>query len=229
MRSCPMKVPRQAAPAVSDSARVLSIPKLPSRVPDLRRDAAHAAPQAESRDSFAVTALADLTDRSLHATAAHFTAGLSPAALAQAYLDWATHLANAPGKRMQLVDKALRKGLRFANYAGRCAMGGGTAECCIEPLPQDRRFAGEAWHRWPYNFIHQAFLLNQQWWHNATTGIRGISRQHEDMVEFMSRQILDMVSPSNFLATNPDVLRVTAATGGMNPVNGLKNLAEDWE
>ena len=69
--------------------------------------------------------------------------GLSPAALAQAYLDWATHLANAPGKRMQLVDKALRKAVRFANYAGRCAMGGGTAECCIEPLPQDRRFAGE--------------------------------------------------------------------------------------
>jgi polyhydroxyalkanoate synthase len=148
-----------------------------------------------------VTALADFTDRSLHATAAYFTAGFSPAALAQAYLDWATHLANAPGKRMQLVDKALRKGLRFANYAGRCAMGGGRVERCIEPFPQDRRFAGEDWHRWPYNFIHQAFLLNQQWWHNATTGIRGISRQHEDVVEFMSRQILDMISPSNFLPT----------------------------
>ena len=44
--------------------------------------------------------------------------GLSPAALAQAYLDWATHLANAPGKRMRLVDKAVRKAVRFANYAG---------------------------------------------------------------------------------------------------------------
>jgi polyhydroxyalkanoate synthase len=187
-------------------------------------------PELADRDDLAVTALADFTDRSLHAAAAHFTAGLSPAALAQAYLDWATHLANAPGKRMQLVDKALRKAVRFADYAGRCcASGGGTAECCIEPLPQDRRFAGEDWHRWPYNLIHQAFLLNQQWWHNATTGIRGISRQHEDLVEFMSRQILDMVSPSNFLATNPDVLRVTAATGGMNLVSGLKNLAEDWE
>jgi polyhydroxyalkanoate synthase len=187
-------------------------------------------PELADRDDLAVTALADFTDRSLHAAAAHFTAGLSPAALAQAYLDWATHLANAPGKRMQLVDKALRKAVRFADYAGRCcASGGGTADCCIEPLPQDRRFAGEDWHRWPYNLIHQAFLLNQQWRHNATTGIRGISRQHEDLVEFMSRQILDMVSPSNFLATNPDVLRVTAATGGMNLVSGLKNLAEDWE
>jgi polyhydroxyalkanoate synthase subunit PhaC len=229
-----MNVPRQAAtaPAVSagDGAHVLSIPKPPARIATaLTADTAPAVIGSTDRDSFAVTAIADLTDRSLHATMAHFTAGLSPAALTEAYLDWATHLANAPGKRMQLLDKAFRKAVRFANYAGRCASEGEKAECCIEPLPQDRRFAGEDWHRWPYNFIHQAFLLNQQWWHNATTGIRGISRQHEDMVEFMSRQILDMVSPSNFLPTNPEVLRVTAAKGGMNLVSGLKNLAEDWE
>ena len=229
-----MNVPRSTVqpPAISagDGARVLSILKSSQRAAaSLARQATSAAPQAKDRDSFAVTALADITDRSLHATVARFTGGLSPAALAVAYLDWATHLANAPGKRMQLADKAMRKAVRLATYVGRCAAAGGTAERCIEPLPQDRRFTGEDWHRWPYNFIHQAFLLNQQWWHNATTGIRGISRQHEDMVEFTSRQILDMVSPSNFLATNPEVLRVTAAKGGMNLVSGLKNLAEDWE
>jgi polyhydroxyalkanoate synthase subunit PhaC len=231
-----MNVLRPAAttPALSlvDGARapVPSISKSPPQpAADLAGDALRAATPAKERDSLAVTALADLTDRSLHAAVAHFTAGLSPAALAQAYLDWATHLVNAPGKRMQLVDKAVRKAVRFANYAGRCATQGGEAECCIEPLPQDRRFSGEDWRHWPYNFIHQAFLLNQQWWHNATTGIRGISKQHEDMVEFMSRQFLDMVSPSNFLPTNPEVLRATAAKGGMNLVSGLKNFAEDWE
>src|SRR5689334_4883445 len=55
------------------------------------------------RDSYAVTAIADITDRSLHAALARFTAGLSPAAMAHAYLDWATHLAYAPGKRLQLL------------------------------------------------------------------------------------------------------------------------------
>ena len=181
------------------------------------------------RDSYAVTAIADITDRSLHAAIARFTNGLSPAALAHAYLDWATHLAYSPGKQLQLVDKAMRKAVRFVNYACRCAMEGGKTDLCIAPLPQDKRFVGEEWQKWPYNFIYQSFLLNQQWWHNATTGLRGISKRHEDMVEFGARQILDMVSPSNFPLTNPEILRQTFSKAGMNLVSGFQNLMEDWE
>ena len=108
-------------------------------------------------------------------------------------------------------------------------MAGHEAPCCIEPLPQDKRFIGEDWQKWPYNLMHQAFLLNQQWWHNATTGVRGVTKQHESMVEFASRQILDMFSPSNFILTNPEVLQHTFKKGGMNLVRGLQNLIEDWE
>ncbi len=188
-----------------------------------------AAPEPEDRDSYTVTAFADLTDRSLHATVARLTGGLSPAALTLAYWDWATHLAQAPGKRTQLVDKALRKAIRFARYAQSCAMAGGSAEVCIEPLPQDRRFAGEEWRKWPFNCIYQGFLLQQQWWHNATTGLRGVSKHHADMAEFMSRQLLDMVAPSNFPLTNPEILWRTMASGGLNLATGLQNFIEDWE
>lgn len=183
----------------------------------------------QDRDSYAATAMGDIIDRSMHAAVARFTAGLSPAALIHAYLHWATHLADAPGKRLQLVDKAMRKMVRFANYATRYAMTGGKTECCIEALPQDKRFAAEAWQRWPYNFVYQGFLLQQQWWHNATTGVRGLSRQHENIVEFASRQMLDMVSPSNFLLTNPEVLSHTVRTGGSNLLRGWQNFTQDWE
>ena len=183
----------------------------------------------EGRDSYAVTAIADIIDRSLHATTARLTFGLSPAALSKAYFDWATHLAVSPGKRLQLLDKATRKTIRFANYAFHAAAQGGTTSCCIEPLPQDHRFEGDDWQKPPYNFMYQAFLLQQQWWHNATTGVRGVSKHHENIVEFVSRQLLDMVSPSNFLATNPEVLRRTISKGGMNLVAGWRNFVEDWE
>ena len=185
--------------------------------------------KGDERDSYSVTALADITDRSLHAALARFSGGLSPASLALAFWDWAAHIANAPGKRLQLLDKAARKSLRFGNYAYRYAVEGAGAEPCIEPLPQDHRFRSDEWHKWPFNFLYQGFLLQQQWWHNATTGLRGVSRHHEDVVAFVSRQLLDMASPSNFLATNPEVLRHTLSTGGLNLVRGAQNLLEDFE
>jgi polyhydroxyalkanoate synthase len=187
------------------------------------------APGLDERDPYAITAMAEIIDRSLHATTARFTAGLSPAAFAAAYWDWATHLAYSPGKRMLLADKAARKAVRLSNYACRCAVPNDGSKPCIEPLPQDRRFAGEAWRQFPYNMIYQGFLLTQQWWHNATTGVGGVTRQHEMLVEFTTRQILDMMSPSNFLPTNPELLQRTIKEGGMNFARGAQNFLEDFE
>ncbi len=171
----------------------------------------------------------DTLDRSLHAAAARFTGGLSPAALVAAYMDWATHLAVSPGKQMQLVDKAMRKSIRLAGQMASQTTAAGRAGPCIEPLPQDHRFAGEAWQKWPYNMYYQSFLLQQQWWHNATKGVRGVTKQHENVVEFAARQILDMFAPSNFLLTNPELQQKTLEQGGMNFVRGAQNFAQDWE
>lgn len=181
------------------------------------------------RESYSSIVLGDVVDRSINAAVARFTAGLSPAAMAEAYMDWAMHLAASPGKRMQLLEKAMRKSLRATHFALDCLMRGGATCPCIEPLPQDKRFKGTAWQHWPYSFIYQSFLLQQQWWHNATMGVRGVSRQHEAMVEFGARQVLDMLSPSNFLLTNPELIEHTFRTGGMNFVQGAQNLLEDWE
>ena len=167
-------------------------------------------------------------DRMLFAQLGRFTLGLSPAALILAYLDWLVHLAFAPGKQTELVEKSLRKMLAFAVYARQVASEPNTPPC-IEPLPQDKRFAGPEWQRWPFNLHYQAFLLMQQWWHNATTGIHGMSSRSEEIVSFAGRQVLDVFSPSNIPVLNPEVLKATAEQGGLNLARGIKNFVEDWE
>ncbi len=168
----------------------------------------------------------DNIDRMLHALMGQLTQGISPNSLALAWMDWALHLAQSPGKWGRLVEKAINKDLRWLGYATRVAMGL-PAEPCIEPLPQDRRFRSPGWQRWPYNLMQQAFLLNQQWWYNATTGIDGVTGHHEQVVSFVARQLLDLISPVNFVATNPDVTAAALAESGANFVRGAVNLAED--
>lgn len=216
------------SPALKDIVRLTFDDLKPARTPD-RADAIH--PQRwdrADRDSFAATAFADVLDRSTRATTARFTGGLSVAALSLAWWDWALHLATSPGKQLQLVEKAWHKQGRLATHVVTCLMHPGPHQHCIEPLPQDRRFAGEAWQTWPFAMIYQSFLLQQQWWHNATTGVRGVTAQHENVVSFAARQTLDMMSPSNFIWTNPEVLEATMRAGGMNLVRGANNFVEDW-
>ena len=167
-------------------------------------------------------------DRLYHAWLGRMTLNLSPAALILSYLDWLVHLGVSPGKQLQLVDKAIRKTQRGLAYSLRSGMDP-QAPACIEPLPQDRRFSGEEWRQWPYNLIAQSFLNTQQWWYNATTGISGVSRQHEAAAEFGARQVLDTFSPTNFIATNPRLLQATLAQGGANLYRGWRNFLEDTQ
>ncbi len=193
---------------------------------DLEPPAVRAEP---AREFHGFSGLSEITDRALHAALARFTMGLSPASLASAQLDWLVHVLTSPGKRFQLADKAMRKLLRFQTYAWHGMLQPGSVPPVIEPLPQDRRFRGDAWQHFPYNLIHQGFLLQQQWWHNATSGVRGVTSHHEAMVEFGARQWLDVFSPANFLATNPELQQRTLETGGRNFVDGFQHFVEDWE
>lgn len=186
-------------------------------------------PRPTIYDIDASAVFGEALDQSLNYLVSRFTLGLSPAALAEAYFDWLIHLASAPGKRMQLTEKAIRKIARLARYTATCFMNPKGEPPCIEPLPNDPRFRAEEWQQWPFNVIHQAFLLNQQWWHNATTGVRGVTKQHEREIEFATRQILDVFSPSNFFWTNPEVLHKTASEGGQNLIRGFLNFVDDWQ
>ena len=166
-------------------------------------------------------------NHAVQASVARLTRGLSPAALMGAWFDWATHIAAAPGKQLQLADKATGKLRRHIRLAIDSALTGDKAKPCIAPLPQDTRFKADAWQTRPFNTIYQGFLLQQQWWHNAFTGVPGVTAQHERALQFLARQMLDSVSPSNFLWTNPEVLEKTRETNGLNLIRGMQNQLQD--
>lgn len=166
-------------------------------------------------------------DRLSHALLAAFTTGISPISLLQAWQDWLLHLSLSPGKQGEVCAKAVEKVARLNDFLFRCGLGMGTAAPTIMPLPQDRRFQHQAWQAFPFNAMQQAFLLSQQWWHNATTGFPGVTRKHERLVEFYSRQILDTISPSNWPVLNPEVIDKTVRENGTNFVSGANNLVDD--
>jgi len=166
-------------------------------------------------------------DRLVQAWQARFTGGLSPASLELAYFDWLLHLGNTPGKQAHLAEQAWHDALRFATYLAHSA--DSQTVPCLEPQPMDQRFANADWQHWPFNFLAQSFLLTESWWQSATTGIPGVSHHHEDVVSFSARQWLDMMAPSNFVLTNPEVLQATLAQVGDNLLRGMRDFMEDWQ
>lgn len=142
--------------------------------------------------------------------------GISPSSVSLAYADWAAHLMASPSRQAQLWQSALHKVLQWSQYGKQAG----------QPL-QDKRFAQSDWQALPFHALATAFLLNQQWWAEAMQGVRGVSAHHEQVAAFTTRQWLDMWSPSNFIATNPQVIRETLATGGANLANGWANFLRD--
>jgi polyhydroxyalkanoate synthase len=167
-------------------------------------------------------------DRALHAMLARLSGGISPAALLLAYADWLSHLTSSPQRQIEISQEALVDAKRIFDAARNFFSPGQGAWSLIKPQAQDRRFGQPEWELPPFNLMAQAFLLSQQWWHNATTGVRGVAQQNEAIVEFSVRQMLDVLSPSNFAATNPEVLRKTFESGGANFVRGWQNFCSDW-
>ncbi|QGZ37922.1 polyhydroxyalkanoate synthase [Pseudoduganella flava] len=166
-------------------------------------------------------------DLLLNAILARMTNSVSPAALATAWFDWASHLLLAPSKQQELFVQGTTSVVSWLRYAAEAVQPHCDPCQVIEPLAQDRRFADPGWQRWPYNVLSQGFLLQQQWWHHATMGVRGVSPHHSEVITFVARQLLDCAAPSNFVLTNPVVQAATLQAGGMNLLSGAMRAAVD--
>jgi len=168
-----------------------------------------------------ICSTADL-DRLLHAWQCRFTGGVSPNTVGLAYLDWATHAANAPFQSAELGYAALSQWARFLSVAA-----GGSNR--LASAPDDHRFAAPAWRQAPFDLLVQGVLLGEEWWNQVENTPRGVGRQNRRIVAFSLRQWRDLWSPSNIPWLNPEVIGVTAASGGANLAAGVENFVRDLD
>ncbi|MBI5162792.1 MAG: class I poly(R)-hydroxyalkanoic acid synthase [Magnetospirillum sp.] len=109
-------------------------------------------------------------------------------------------------------------------------MMGEVPEPVAKPDPTDRRFKDEMWEENEvFDYIKQSYLLSARWVQGLVTGVEGLDDHSAQKVDFYTRQFVDAMAPSNFVLTNPEVLRTTIESGGENLVKGLNNLLDDLE
>ena len=141
-------------------------------------------------------------DRALRAATSRWTMGLSPHATAAAWLNWSAHLTRSPGRQLELAEIAWQNAFKVAQFAVD-AMSGSAPEPPFQPRPDDRRFRAPEWQALPYSLYVQSFLAADDYRRHATQRMRGMSRVHAQRVEFMLRQLYDLVAPSNNPWLNP--------------------------
>lgn len=170
----------------------------------------------------------DYLDRFMRAGAARLTLGLSPHAIGAAWFDWWVHLMRSPGRRTDIMAAATSHQMRLLRYMLGCGLGQ-SAEPPFAPDPDDHRFDAEDWHRPPACFYAQCHLALESWSRLATMQIRGMSEKHAQRVAFMTRQMLDVLSPTNNPWTNPVIAKRILENGGLSVWKGAWNLMEDLD
>lgn len=161
-------------------------------------------------------------DRAARGAMARLSGGVSTHAFIEAWSDWAQHLAQSPGRRMELAEHAARNALKLMAGATRA-----DAAPPFAPKPYDRRFTHPDWQKQPFRMWQQAFLAVQDWWDEATEPMPGLRREDAERTRFLARQTLDLFSPSNFPLLNPEIIAETVRTGGRNFTEGAEHFAHD--
>ncbi|NOG74079.1 alpha/beta hydrolase [Roseicella sp. DB1501] len=152
-----------------------------------------------------------------------------PLNIGGAFLDMTARLMANPARLVQAQLGFWQDYLTLWQNTARRMLGEAPAPVIAED-PRDRRFKDEAWRENEvFDFIKQSYLLSARYVQTVVGGVEGLDPKAAQKVDFYTRQFVDAMSPSNFLLTNPEVLRRTAETGGENLLKGLSHLLADLE
>jgi polyhydroxyalkanoate synthase len=236
-----------AAAAIEDAAPIAATPPPEAAIP--APEAAKPAPPkppaldaAADSDAFKMPdpavlsrSMADIADRSQRivgewlkrqAREDHVT---DPLNIGRAFLEMTTRLMANPAHLVQAQLGFWQDYMTLWQNTTRRILGMETTPV-IDAASTDRRFKDDAWkENEVFDFIKQSYLLSARYVQDVVTHVDGLDPKTAQKVDFYSRQFIDAMSPSNFLLTNPEVLRRTAETGGENLLKGLNNLLSDLE
>ncbi|MBT5308282.1 MAG: class I poly(R)-hydroxyalkanoic acid synthase [Rhodospirillaceae bacterium] len=149
--------------------------------------------------------------------------------ITSAFMEMTTQMMSNPAKlaeaQMSLWNDYMSLWQSTANR-----MMGGDAPDVVEPESGDRRFRDESWsENEVFNYVKQSYLLTSNWVRSTVADVEGLDEKTANKVDFFTRQYVNALSPSNFAATNPEVMREAIESKGETLVKGLKNLLGDLE
>lgn len=152
-----------------------------------------------------------------------------PLNLSQAYVEYTTRLVVNPMQLMQSNFELWQDYVRLWQFTGRRIIGH-EPDPVVVPDRGDRRFRDSAWNEnLLFDFIKQSYLLASRYLIDSVDFGQGIDAKSKHKLDFYTRQFIDAMAPSNFVLTNPEVLKLTLETRGENLLRGLNNMLEDLE
>ncbi|MFO1035928.1 MAG: class I poly(R)-hydroxyalkanoic acid synthase [Geminicoccaceae bacterium] len=152
-----------------------------------------------------------------------------PRALGNTFVDYLNRIISSPTEIIQAQFDLWQDYVRLWQTTTQ-KMLGQDVEPVIAPDRADRRFKDPAWNdNALFDFVKQSYLLSSRFLYSSLGARDGIADKTQQKLDFYTRQFIDALAPSNFVLTNPEVLRATLDSKGENLLRGLKNMLEDLD
>ena len=154
---------------------------------------------------------------------------LDPLNLTGTFMSLARAMAANPGAIVEAQFELWRDFMGLWESTARRMLGGESAPV-VSPNPGDKRFRDKDWQEnQVFDFIKQSYLLTANWLQNTVGKVELDDPEIRRRVDFYTKQFADALAPTNFILTNPEVLRTTLQSNGENLVKGLENLLDDFD
>jgi len=153
-----------------------------------------------------------------------------PVEIGRMFMDASMKMMSNPQKFAESQAKLMQGYAELWQATAKRMAGEEDVKPVIEPARDDKRFKDSAWSEdTVFDFIKQSYLLTSDWLHNQVQDVEDTDPKTREKLQFYTRQFVDALSPTNFAATNPKVLKMASETKGENLIKGLDQLLKDLE